>query len=147
MSYIEKEYEEFVAEMEEKFPEFFIDKQYGGFCVGKGWWKIIESLCDNIQHHINQQKRLAELYAKDPSLTYLEGAKEVEFSIAQIKEKFGGLRFYYNGGDDVIDGMIRMAESWAVRTCEVCGESGIPRSGGWIRTLCDTHYNESKENE
>lgn len=59
--------------------------------------------------------------------------------IEQIKEKFGGLRFYYQGGDDHIDGMVTMAEIWAGRTCEKCGEKGKRRDGGWIRTLCDKH--------
>lgn len=62
--------------------------------------------------------------------------------VAQIKEKFGGLRFYYDGGDDHISGMVTMAESWAHRTCETCGNKGEQRSGGWIRTLCDTHEAE-----
>ena len=62
--------------------------------------------------------------------------------IAQIKEKFGGLRFYYDGGDEYISGMVLMAESWAGHTCERCGNVGKQRSGGWIRTLCDTHEAE-----
>ncbi len=62
--------------------------------------------------------------------------------VEQIKEKFGGLRFYYQGGDDHISGMVRMAEIWAGRTCETCGEKGDRRSGGWIRTLCDKHEEE-----
>lgn len=62
--------------------------------------------------------------------------------VAQIKEKFGGLRFYYDGGDDEISGMVRMAESWASHTCEECGNKGVTRGGGWVRTLCDVHEAE-----
>lgn len=62
--------------------------------------------------------------------------------VAQIKEKFGGLRFYYDGGDNEISGMVRMAESWAARSCETCGNVGKQRGGGWIRTLCDEHEAE-----
>jgi hypothetical protein len=65
--------------------------------------------------------------------------------IEQIKEKFGGLRFYYYGGDDHISGMVRMAEIWAGRTCEKCGDKGERRSGGWIRTLCDVHEQEYQD--
>lgn len=57
----------------------------------------------------------------------------------QVKEKFGTLRFYYDGGDSVINGMVRMAESMSATTCEECGAAGKQRSGGWIRTLCDEH--------
>lgn len=57
----------------------------------------------------------------------------------QVKEKFGGLRFYYSGGDDYISGLKSMAESMSYVTCEECGNPGKPNSGGWIRTLCTTH--------
>ena len=59
--------------------------------------------------------------------------------VAQVKEKFGTLRFYYDGGDDIIDGMVRMAESMSGVTCEECGKPGHQRGGGWIVTLCDEH--------
>lgn len=59
--------------------------------------------------------------------------------VHQIKEKFGGLRFYYQGGDNHISGLVDMAETWAGHTCETCGNKGERRSGGWVRTLCDHH--------
>jgi len=59
----------------------------------------------------------------------------------QIKEKFGGLRFYYNGGDSTVKGIVAMAEAMSYRTCEVCGNVGEQRGGGWIRVLCDEHSN------
>lgn len=73
-------------------------------------------------------------------------AKRVEHVyVRQIKEKFGGLRFYYDGGDDQIYGMVRMAETWAAYSCEECGAPGDRRSGGWIKTLCDTHEAERQK--
>lgn len=57
--------------------------------------------------------------------------------VDQVKEKFGTLRFYYHGGDDVVDGMVRMAESMSGVTCENCGVPGTQRGGGWIHTYCD----------
>lgn len=65
--------------------------------------------------------------------------------VHQIKEKFGGLRFYYEGGDEQVYGMVRMAEAWADCTCETCGNLGKRRGGGWIRTLCDTHEEEYQQ--
>lgn len=63
----------------------------------------------------------------------------------QVKEKFGTLRFYHNGGDDVIQACVDMAESMSSVTCEVCGSPGVSRSGGWIRTLCDDHAEGREE--
>jgi len=64
---------------------------------------------------------------------------------SQVKEKFGGLRFYTNGYTDEVSGMIRMAESMSYRTCEVCGNPGRSNNHGWISTLCDTHRLERGE--
>jgi hypothetical protein len=119
-----EKYDEFEQRMKERFPNMF-SQPYGGFAVGPGWWSIIESLCGNIQHYITWKNKESEVVA--------------QVVVAQIKEKFGGLRFYYSGGDDTIDGMVRMAESWASNACEECGVPGKSRTGGWIKTLCDEH--------
>ena len=57
----------------------------------------------------------------------------------QVKEKFGTLNFYYSGGDDVIDGIVRMAESISAVMCEKCGAPAETHGSGWVRTLCEKH--------
>lgn len=57
----------------------------------------------------------------------------------QVKEKFGTLRFYIDGGDETIFGLIRMAESLSAVTCERCGNKAKTRGGSWLLTLCDEH--------
>lgn len=133
----EKDYDKFEKHMHETYPKMF-SNAYGGFAVGAGWWPIVESLCHNIQSHIDWKEQVSAQYPDR-----YESCPQV--TVDQIKEKFGGLRFYYSGGDQVVDGMVRMAESWANRTCEVCGDPGVRRSGGWVRTLCDKHEQERKE--
>lgn len=65
--------------------------------------------------------------------------------ILQIKEKFGGLRFYIGSGTEEIHNIITKYESLSYETCEDCGEQGELRNDlGWIRTLCDKHYQEVK---
>jgi hypothetical protein len=121
------DYEKFAKRMEEKFPKM-LGSRYGGFAVGKGWYPILEKLCDNIQHHIDWKEK--------------QSSPIPQVVVEQIKEKFGGLRFYYQGGDDYVHGMVRMAEAFADTLCEECGSVGTRRSGGWIRTLCDVHETE-----
>lgn len=65
--------------------------------------------------------------------------------VQQVKEKFGSLRFYYQGGDECIEGMVRIAEAISEITCEECGSPGIVRRGGWVRTLCNKHENEYQQ--
>lgn len=60
-------------------------------------------------------------------------------TVFQVKEKFGGLRFYIGNGSDEIFSRIHEAEVDSYKTCEVCGKPGRERGGGWIRTLCDEH--------
>lgn len=72
--------------------------------------------------------------------------EQVEAS--QIKEKYGGLRFYTNGHDDRIDGMIWLAESMSYSICEECGSTNnVTQTKGWIISLCEScmiKYNEDK---
>jgi hypothetical protein len=59
--------------------------------------------------------------------------------IVQIKEKFAGLRIYYDGGDEFIAGITQMAEAVAAITCEKCGVPGKVRNlNGFLATLCDS---------
>ena len=62
--------------------------------------------------------------------------------ICQVKEKFGGLRFYINSAPEEVHNLIREAEKKSYEICESCGDPGEPRRGGWITTLCDKHNEE-----
>jgi hypothetical protein len=64
-------------------------------------------------------------------------AEEQGATVLQVKEKFGGLRFYVEGGDATLEKAIEEAEVASFKTCEVCGAAGEPtKRGYWIRTLC-----------
>jgi hypothetical protein len=62
-----------------------------------------------------------------------------QVTAVQVKEKFGTLRFYHDGGDEKIHAMVDLAESFSARTCEVCGSPGKVRDGGWVTVRCDIH--------
>jgi hypothetical protein len=54
-----------------------------------------------------------------------------------MKEKFGGLRFYTNGNDNEVEGMIRMAEYICEHTCQDCGsEQELGETSGWVSVIC-----------
>ena len=101
-----------------------------GIECGDGWYDILNHLLFCISAHQKDAKKHNPDY--------------VDIEIQQIKEKFGTLRFYYSGGDDYIEGLVRLAEAMTETTCEVCGNKGKYTDTGWIRTLCDEHAkNES----
>lgn len=60
--------------------------------------------------------------------------------IEQVKEKFGGLRFYVGSTPEWIEVLIDAMEEYSFGICEVCGKSGEPRPGYWTKTLCDEHW-------
>jgi len=65
--------------------------------------------------------------------------------LCDIKEKFGGLCFYINGGSDDIINRIIKAQNDSYEICEYCGNPGEPRKIGWIKTLCDNCNNQNKD--
>jgi hypothetical protein len=81
-------------------------------------------------------------YYLNPSIKVNVEEEIPQVVATQVKEKYGTLRFYYAGGDDMIDGMVSMAEAMSERTCETCGAPGKLRTGGWLKTLCDHHAEE-----
>jgi hypothetical protein len=123
----ENDYEVFSARMQERYPKMYGGK-YGGFTVGAGWWPMIEHLSHVIQSHIDNAQK--------------QGKDCPQVVVEQVKEKFGSLRFYYQGGDDFVSGAVWLAESMSGALCEECGAPGKRTGGGWIRTLCDFHIAE-----
>lgn len=140
----EEKYDAFSKRMEETFPKMF-SEPYGGFAIGEGWWPIIEALCKQIQSHTDWTNERRAALKKDNQYNLKIPKAVQQVQVRQIKEKLGGLRFYYDGGDPEIAGMVRMAESWAACTCETCGNKGTRYSNGWLRTLCEVHEAERQE--
>lgn len=112
--------EELVA----KYPKILGER--GGYPgVGPGWLPLIDRLCDHLQFNIDHNGHL-EKYQN-------------QVVAVQVKEKFGGLRFYTNGATEAQQAVINFCESLSYHICEACGAPGETRKGGWIQTLCDEH--------
>ena len=97
--------------------------QLFGFECGDGWYSVIE-----------------------PVVAYIEklNAKEDRVYISQIKEKFGGLRFYVDGGDDRLCKLISDAEIKSESTCDVCGAVGSTvKVRSWLMTRCKDHLSDT----
>jgi hypothetical protein len=93
------------------------------FAVREGWFQLIKDL-------------IVDLIA-------LGWDKQV----CQVKEKFGGLRFYINDGTDEIFDRINKAEDESYKTCEITGTPGKLRTDiKWYRTLSDEQYEYFKSN-
>jgi hypothetical protein len=126
----------------EKYPDLFSnkDKDIMSSCMGwgcecgNGWYDIISSVCWMIKGHednIVWQTKYKQKTEPDYQSDYFP----VKFD--QVKEKYGGLRLYFSGGDEYVEGLVSMAEAISYKICEVCGNKGKSNENGWISTLCD----------
>jgi len=144
-----------------------------GFECGDGWYMLLDELMAKIENHIwnvnrnrkyelrskfakwLNRKRYRISYKRKVLKKFLEwivdqfprGIEPMDsINITQIKEKFGGLCFYYNGGDDYIFGLTRFAESLSYQICEECGSTiGVGMTQGWNLTICKKCYNKAPE--
>lgn len=114
---------------QQKYPNLFKEYPRSGFSLCEGWETLVTRLCDTLEWHIKQlpQELREHVYC------------------AQVKEKFGGLRFYMNQETPFVSGAIALAENMSYSICEVCGKPGQRRSTSWVRTLCNTHFKEHKK--
>lgn len=118
--------------MSDKYNEMIAryQKLFSGRCTYieccDGWFSIINRLCLQLQYQ-----------------TDFHGAPQLV--VAQVKEKFGGLRFYVDGSPSERQlACIERAERLCDSACEVCGKPGVVRQGSWIKTLCDEHADGRK---
>lgn len=112
-----------------KYPEIFRDRHESakitamcwGFDCGDGWYTLIDCLCEELV-------RVSKNACTDVPRAL------------QVKEKWGGLRFYATTSIEQHETIIEFAEAMSTRICEVCGDARTARVRGekWFKTTCDT---------
>lgn len=124
MNNVEKR-DQWLLEVKEQYP--FMLKRILHVEIDWGWCRLLGNLFEEITRR--------ELLIAGTQPDY----QLVEF--VQIKEKFGALRAYCDGGDEGgVRLLIRSAEDKSYGVCEHCGtdvNSGQTSLKGWIRTLCN----------
>ena len=121
-----------------KYPKIFADRHGDmretlmcwGFDCGDGWYWLIDKLCSNLQWNTDKNNRDGEY----PQVVAV-----------QVKEKFGGLRFYVQGGTSEQHAVISFVESLSYSVCESCGTTkNMGRTSGWIASICEDCSKEQK---
>jgi hypothetical protein len=88
--------------------------------VGDGWRDLLDRACARIR---------AALQANGGT-----------FCATEIKEKYGRLRFYWEGtANAAVDEAIDLAQARSYSTCEICGAEGRLYGPGWLTTRCIAH--------
>lgn len=132
---------ETIEDLFEKHPRIFKLMEDPYYSISSdlppAWLKTVDSLCGCIQEYIdniNQNNK------------HLDPVDQVVCE--QVKEKFGGLRFYYHGGDKKCDGMVEMTEYLTWNICQNCGsDEDVQTTEGWIFRLCKNCMNERKKQQ
>ena len=90
-----------------------------GFECDDGWVDLLDELMEKLK----------------------EFDKLKSINIHQIKEKYGGLRFYTNYSyNEELYNIIKEFEEKSYTICEICGkEAVICKSGNWYKTVCENH--------
>lgn len=122
------------------------NKKYDGFVtvsldIGDGWLSLVDKICSMIKYKLDNIIKYNDIWLENEVIDMFKHATNQalveDFKIVQIKEKFGGLRFYIDGGDEQIHAWISFAESMSYDICEECGTNqNIGTTSGWIRTIC-----------
>ena len=104
----------------ERYPVLF--SKCRSFTCGHGWFDLLDTLC----------KQITEAVEAGAPPAYA----------TQVKEKFGTLRFYFFGGNEEIEKLVKAAVEASAATCEECGagEAGMSALGGFYRTRCPSCY-------
>jgi hypothetical protein len=120
-----------MKEIIKKYPKIFKPYEGNPFNVNwdcpDGWLNLLDLLCDSIQKHIDinnqwNNKKISQVHC------------------TQVKEKWATLNFYFNGGDEMIEGMVSFAENISAHVCQECGSTVKVEQhniNGWILTLCE----------
>jgi len=116
--------EELEQQLFTKYPGLFRDRHgdtqqtrmVDGVGCGDGWYDLLDKLCADITAQPNSE----------------------DVAIFQIKEKFGGLRFYVGAASSAVHDLISAAEAQAYKVCEVCGSADDVKACGprWLKSLC-----------
>jgi hypothetical protein len=149
-----------------KYPLIFKDRNADmrttamcwGLECGDGWYNIIDVLCGLLTSEYRQAQSRYDFIKDKVDQPQWEGSKKIitqeqideakakldeetlKVPVAvQVKEKFGGLRFYVQAATKEHYNYISFAESMSYRTCESCGADGKTYTDGWHTTLCDIH--------
>lgn len=77
-------------------------------------------------------------WRKSQEYIYIESGRCPQIVASQVKEKYGGLRFYVEGASSEQYAVISFAESLSYHICENCGSTkNIGHTQSWIITLCE----------
>jgi hypothetical protein len=111
--------------------------------------KYYSNILENVDEEFNKRLRYRhrpeskESFIKeceDKKAEYIGIVEKIKGNLprfTQIKEKFGALRMYYDGGDDCAEAIVNFVELLSYSICESCGSIGSLNEGPVITIRCE----------
>lgn len=119
-----------------------------GINIGSSFKKYLDTDKKDVYYRFNSisSKIFVWLIDKLTTSKLVEGQRYPQLEAVQVKEKFGGLRFYVINANEEQQSVINFAESLSYSICETCGSThNVTQTEGWVYTRCEKCMNELKK--
>ena len=117
--------DEFLTIIKQKYPVLY--QELTRIDCERGWFPLINKLSGIIENEL-KKREIKDVY------------------VEQVKEKFGGLRFYMNKTTDFNRGAIALAREMSHNICEECaGRADTHLIGDYYTTLCSIHADDARK--
>jgi hypothetical protein len=129
-----KDYFDPLDKLTQEFPAVFQNVDNSSeYSIPSGWYNILYNLCEELTPILDEERS-----------KITENPEQPLFTVVQIKEKFGGLRFYFMMNTenrelyDTIQRLIDIAEGKSYDTCQITGKVGkLCKKGRYYMTLSE----------
>lgn len=117
------------ADFKTKYPKLYSTLEY--FECSEGWYPLIDKLSERLEE-VNNSLGDGYIHA------------------AQVKNKFGGLRFYIDTENvstadyNMVQSFIDEAESLSYSTCELCSDAIDKKNITRYKSICQKCFNKAK---
>lgn len=113
--------EDLLPILRDRYPKLFSSEHLREIACYPGWLSLLDDLCLRLQTYLDTNPGIPQII------------------VLQVKEKYGGLRFYIAGGDQFCRVIVDAAEEASLKRCEVCGQPGVLVGERLVSVRCDEH--------
>lgn len=119
--------EDLLPILRDRYPKLFSSEHLREIACFPGWLNLLDDLCLRLQTYLDTNPGIPQVVVR------------------QVKEKFGGLRFYISGGDEFCQRIVDAAAEASLTLCEICGRLGVLVGERWVCVRCPQHLEWTPE--
>jgi hypothetical protein len=120
------EKQDFLGRLRGYYPSMFADPNLREIECFEGWEPLIDGLCGVLQTHLNAHPAVKPVVVR------------------RVKEKYGGLKFIFDGGDEFCRQARDVVQEQSLEICELCGMPGELIGTRWFSVRCPAHAEQDR---